>query len=452
MLRIQRQRVCSTRATLTKYCANSYWSGNFLNWASMTRIDVIRKILYGGYRSTETAGQTILERTYLPNDAHSFAKFYNGADLSMLTPFNSPTGITLCNTTVSNTQFSQNVTDPPLLRVVNGNYSLWASNERWQCRLSGEQAASNGNVSVSSGILAASGNPNASTDYWVRVEVCNSSLIGNEKCKDYKSGGVSHYKPIGLLQTYGDNNTELFGLLTGSYGKNKEGGVLRKNIGTLTDEINVSTDGTFKAVPARGGIINTLNKLRIYGYRHDDGTYFGAAGADNCPWALNTFGNGNCSNWGNPQSEMFLESLRYLGGKAVNPIFNTNDNGRLAGLTTASWLDPLPADRWCSKLNIIQFNASTSSFDSDQLATAADVGISNLAAQTDTVGSGENIPGGSYFVGENGTDNNRLCTPKTVPLPERCAGYLPRRPRLVRLLSDRWLGPFWPRQRSALGS
>jgi len=416
--------------TLTKYCANSYWSGNFLNWASMTRIDVIRKILYGGYRSTDTVGQTILERTYLPNDAHSFAKFYNGADLSTLTPFNSPTGITLCNTTVSNTQFSQNVTDPPLLRVVNGNYSLWASNERWQCRLSGERAASNGNVSLTSGILAASSNPNASNDYRVRVEVCNSSMIGNEKCKDYNTGGVSHYKPIGLLQTYGDNNTELFGLLTGSYGKNIDGGVLRKNIGTLTDEINVNTDGTFKAAPASGGIINTLNKLRIYGYRHDDGTYHSTANSDNCIWGVNTFTNGSCSNWGNPQSEMFLESLRYLGGKAVNPVFNTNDSGRLAGLTTASWIDPISTDRWCSKLNIIQFNASTSSFDGDQLASSTDVGITNLPAQTDIVGSGESIPGGNYFVGENGTDNNGLCTPKTVPLLSDVRGTCPDAPGL----------------------
>ncbi|MGK2914014.1 MAG: pilus assembly protein, partial [Porticoccaceae bacterium] len=418
-------------ATLTKYCTNSYWSGNFLNWASMTRMDVIRKILYGGYRSTDTSTTTILERTYLPNDAHSFAKYYNGADLSTLTPFSSATGITLCNTTVSSTQFSQNVTDPPLLRVVSGDFSLWASNERWQCRLSGERAASNGNVPANSGISAASVNPAASTDYRVRVEVCNSSLLGNEKCKDYKSAGVSHFKPFGLLQTYGDNDTELFGLLTGSYGKNEDGGVLRKNIGVLSDEINVNTDGTFKAAPATGGIINTLNKLRIYGYRHDDGTYHSTAGSDGCVWGPpGTLANGTCSNWGNPQSEMFLESLRYLGGKAVNATFNVDDSARLAGLTTAGWLDPVPVDRWCAKLNVIQFNASTSSFDNDELTTATDVGIASLSTDTDIVGAGENIPGNSYFVGENGIDNNKLCTAKTVPLLSGVLGTCPDAPSL----------------------
>ena len=29
------------------------WSGNFLNWATMSRMDVIRKMLYGGKRSTD---------------------------------------------------------------------------------------------------------------------------------------------------------------------------------------------------------------------------------------------------------------------------------------------------------------------------------------------------------------------------------------------------------------
>jgi hypothetical protein len=39
------------------YCTgsmDSYWSGNFLNWASMARIDVIRKILFGGHRRSDT--------------------------------------------------------------------------------------------------------------------------------------------------------------------------------------------------------------------------------------------------------------------------------------------------------------------------------------------------------------------------------------------------------------
>ncbi len=61
-----------------KYCAGaSDWSGNFLNWASMTRMDSVKKILYGGTRSTDSSTSTVLERSYLPGDAHSFAKHYS---------------------------------------------------------------------------------------------------------------------------------------------------------------------------------------------------------------------------------------------------------------------------------------------------------------------------------------------------------------------------------------
>src|SRR5712671_4501793 len=44
------------------------WSGNFLNWASMSRMDALRKVLYGGYRSTDTATAATLERAYIPSD------------------------------------------------------------------------------------------------------------------------------------------------------------------------------------------------------------------------------------------------------------------------------------------------------------------------------------------------------------------------------------------------
>ena len=54
----------------------------------------------------------------------------------------SRTGISICNTTIngnlsSPNNYSQNVNtanNPPLIRVVQGNYALWSANERWQCR------------------------------------------------------------------------------------------------------------------------------------------------------------------------------------------------------------------------------------------------------------------------------------------------------------------------------
>src|SRR5690606_6715061 len=33
---------------------NGNWSGNFLNWATMSRMDIVRHVLYGGARAVDT--------------------------------------------------------------------------------------------------------------------------------------------------------------------------------------------------------------------------------------------------------------------------------------------------------------------------------------------------------------------------------------------------------------
>ncbi|MGD0960678.1 MAG: hypothetical protein ABSB19_12800, partial [Methylomonas sp.] len=483
-------------STTGNYYCNGNWSGNFLNWATMARIDEIRKILYGGSRSVDTGqitasssgvsastpGVTVLSRTYIPNDAHSFAKFYNGTDINLLTPFNpsqvtatvdgvsttTSVGVTFCNTTVSSTVLSQNVTDPPVMRVALGNYSMWTNHERWQCKWSTESANTNGNNPAISGINAYPYFPDPGSigssvlnQYNVQVQVCVPGLINTETCKTYPDGTQ---KPIGLLQIYGDNNEMSFGLLTGSYGANKSGGVLRKNLSSMNNEINVATNGTFiNPPPANGGIINTLEIFRMYGYRHDNGTYFKSGtvsqssastldslgttdGTANCIWGLTSFPDGNCSNWGNPQSEMFLESLRYLGNQSASAAFvptSPSESFYFPGLAIASTIvsssNPtiIPSTQWCTKQSLIDFNASSSSYDGDQLSGISDLNSSYTTPSplTDTVGVGENINGNSYFVGStnlngSGVTNNQLCTPKTVNSLSSVNGTCPDSPRL----------------------
>ncbi|WP_428819016.1 pilus assembly protein [Microbulbifer sp. MCCC 1A16149] len=439
-------------ADSSRYCnydtGTGEWSGNFLNWATMTRMDAVRKILYGGYRSTDNDydadveaddGVTVLERALLPHDAHSFAKYYNGSDIGSLTPFGdiggsdtSTSGITLCNTTPGSGN-SEGVTNAPEIRVAQGNYSLWASNERWQCRWKNESGVGgnqgvNGNDYAKTGMRANSQSPlkNSSEgvsgvklgdgEYNVRVQVCVSGLE-EDNCKAYPNG---NQKPTGLLQKYGEDGDILFGLLTGSYGKNKSGGVLRKNVSSLADEVNVSTDGTFTSAI---GIVKTLDLLRIYGYDYDDGVY---NSADSCPWGRSSFTDGNCSNWGNPQSEIYLESLRYLAGRTASSNFAATDSNYISNLPAPAWDTPLDSSNYCAALSVIQFNASTSSYDGDY----TDATFSGVDTWTDKIGDAENIHGGTYFVGENGTDNNQLCTAKTVNALSGVEGTCPDAPRL----------------------
>lgn len=477
-------------------CSNQ-WSGNFLNWATMTRIDVIRKILYGGYRltdhpaTTDENSVTVLERAFLPNDTHSFAKFYKPSSVAELekvvpTALASSDGITLCNTTdpanrnkpteQGSAALSQNVKEPPLIKVAKGNYSLWANNERWQCNWLNEGShdvwnRGNGNKEANSGIAANSNSPKKDQNagfgnYVARVQVCVKNYIDsnpqedNEKCRSYPGGNV---KPIGLLQEFGESDSIHFGLITGSYEKNKSGGVLRKAVGSIKNEIDLTT-GVFQSIDTTGnGIIDTLNKLRIFGYNYAEGLYNipGTSWysppseedwSDNCSWFGSTtngapykragFEDGRCTNWGNPQAEIYLESLRYLAGTSAateNFTFASTSNtpDSILGLRTATWSDPISetaAGNYCAPLNVLQFNASTISYDADQLGGATSIGISDLAAETNAVARAEDILNKNYFVGAVGLtsagDDYELCSGKKVTDLSTVRGVCPEAPRL----------------------
>lgn len=550
------------------------WHGNFLNWTTMSRMDSVRKLLYGGYRSTDSTGQTVLERAYIPTDAHAWAKYYNPyiarqmdtwpshqsnlteryPDINKLTPYSptqqptaitssssntiggsqtSPvakvfnvganttqfsygdqvliedagdptkymigavscvngtginmyntlvgssnscnsneikvviessvgsstltswkiynytqTGISICNATKDvSTAKSQNSTAAPLMRVAKGNFSLWSANERWQCywredapgentgSLSGA-TSTQGNRAALTGIWASSISPNKTTvsagrvkngldtvsgpDYNVRVEACvSAATIGNEKCAKYPSG---NYKPIGLLQYYGESGQLKFGMMTGSYKKNKSGGTLRKNISNISDEINTTTDGAIKTtIPTTGSIIQTLNKMRIWGYQYSDGTYGsdGTGGSTFCAWGATNITEGECLSWGNPMSEVYLESLRYLAGKTANTSFNVSSD--VLGLTSPTWTDPVTTSNYCAPLNVLVFNSAVNTYEHDsQMSGASDLGAAgntcNATTWTDKVGVQEGINGNIWFVGNNGSGSTPadLCSSKSV--------------------------------------
>ncbi|NIR32542.1 MAG: hypothetical protein GWN84_25195 [Gammaproteobacteria bacterium] len=462
-----------------KYCdaVNGDWSGNFLNWATMSRMDIVRKILYGGKRSTDTSTSTVLERAHLPSDAHSFVKYYAGDDISRLTPFSPQTqsdialgappqdvGISICNSTEDwgDTPVSQTTTKPPLIRVAEGNFSLWASNERWQCRWGDDAGlgwtstpdrdSTNANDPAKSGIPAHPDNPLrgshglGNNDYVARVLVCDDDFYANNKnedgaratspdtdradnCAIYPDGNA---KPVGLLQEFGEDERIHFGLMTGSWQNNISGGVLRRNVGPLDEEINADTDGTF--VPPKtgkdAGIITTLDRIRVYGYRYDDGTYRRNEG-DNCTFQLASITEGDCTAWGNPISELYLEALRYFAGKAdPTSAFELTGAGDHFSLPKTAWLDPIDADNACARLNTVVFNASVSSYDNDQMSSDL-AGSPDFAALTDQIGDAEGITGTKAFIGRNGTDNDELCGPKTVNGLGRALGLCPEAPTVL---------------------
>jgi len=602
--------------TADKYCAASTaWSGNFLNWVSMSRIDIMRRLLYGGKRSTDTA-TTVLERELIPTEAHAWAKHYRGTDLYQLTPFtasqvlttariytsatsltfagtgtrvysvtntssdahpmilgdqvsvcraapnssqcmfgqitttsstsvtvtihgqaagnpagsftdwritnHSSAGISFCNTTQATSGTSHGSTAAPLVRAAAGDYTLWGVGDGTACRWSDETGGVNGNRRIDTEMDANANAPLRNTaglptthlnnggvangDYNARILACDTSLIGAEACTQYPNG---NFKPTGLLQDYasGSQKKIKFGLFTGSYAKNKTGGILRKNPGFLdsttsalpsnfdaaADEIN-GDSGAFNT--AVTGIIRSFDVLKLYGYTFAGGTGSYTA-SDGCGLLSPDPAEGICTSWGNPLSEVYVETLRYLAGKSGpysvsiavttttataaagatavtvasttlvvngNAITITLDNGSLhsatvngtptatsipftpaipagrsvlnaaaiarvdsfsytqagskdatVGLLQPAWVNQLTSTNFCTPLNVIVMNASVSSYDNDLVPSDLFPAGSTAVTLTNTIGgTGYEGLSGSVLIGNNGTTNNGICSPKTI--------------------------------------
>jgi len=72
--------VAAATGAKKKICAGgTRWSGDFLNYLATSRMDAIRRVLYGGTRVTDTTTSTVLQAAYLPRDAHSWGKAYDPA-------------------------------------------------------------------------------------------------------------------------------------------------------------------------------------------------------------------------------------------------------------------------------------------------------------------------------------------------------------------------------------
>lgn len=392
-------------------CSSGRWSGNFLNWVTMSRLDILRFVLYGGQRQTDNA-KTVLERAAIPTDLHAWVKIYSGADIGSFAPLSGTQSF--CNATISGT---------PRMRVKAGNWSEWSAGAISQCTTgSGEKPGS------------------VDHDYTVRIEVCDpnaSSDLRESFCQKYSNGTVDRYKPVGLLQTYGESGRLRFGMIGGSFSKPRSGGVLRRNIGRFAgngsstvcaagDEVNLS-DGTFcnQSVGAEG-IINTLTRLKI------DDKWNGSNWTDCNNWGLlnrqgfSDAGNGNlnnpgtggqeCSAWGNPVSEMYAEALRYIAGE-TEPSTAFTGGTDLTGLPgSVAWNDPyrLPStggNSYCATCSILVMSSGLNSFDSDEIPPVPVVGAADAA--TDAVGTHEGITG-NYMVGRVVDNQSVLAVGKSV--------------------------------------
>jgi len=239
------QAVTSTNTGTHQCSGGTYWSGNFLNWVAMSRLDVLRWTFYGGTRSTDTATKTVLERAEIPDDLHAWTKVYSGTDINKYAPFTTTTSF--CNVSTGTTggwtratTTTSGVNSTPVIRAASGAWGDWSATAKAQCL--GQQSPDDGGNSARPASTI--------TNYTARVLVCqNASGIPNEA---FCVSDGSALKPEGLLQQYSkaaSNSTKRFGLVTGSAVKARLAGQLRRNVGLLANNVT----GTACAVGTGAG-------------------------------------------------------------------------------------------------------------------------------------------------------------------------------------------------------
>ena len=108
------------------------------------------------------------------------------------------------------------------------------------------------------------------------------------------------------------------------------------------------------------------------------------------------------------------------------------------GLTVATPVDPFTRGSsidsvfgkpQCRPINVVNFNASVTSYDNDTTGPFSDLNPSGtLASYIDAVGTGEGVNNTTRFVGRTSTQTDGLCTAKTVSSLSTVDGICPLAP------------------------
>lgn len=259
------------------------WSGNLLNWAASSAIDMLRYAMTGGDRVEDTPDSTVLQRAVLRSDFYNngshFARRSVTGNLDRLTPL------------VANKLVDKGGT----VSFSNcSNYLFVGSTSSGTCSQPGTDQSLG---------------PGGAAPYFARVEVCSAAEgpIRHDLCLKYPNG---KYKPVGTIQRNAEKmRFAAFGYLMDQRNA-RYGGVLRapmkftgptaenhkfEKIANAAAEWDANT-GVFLANPlssdeGTSGVVNYLNR-------------FGRTGS--VPGTYKTF---------DPVGEMYYESLRYLQGQ-----------------------------------------------------------------------------------------------------------------------------------------
>lgn len=316
-------------AAATSHACSGHWSGNMLNWATMTSLDEFRQVLTGGTRANntqsigtlngDTATLTVLVRSYLNTQSSSG----NFPDKVVNSTYNvSP------STVVGDSSFSGGTA--VYLRSAAVTPSSTSSGSTVTNALGSTFVVSNNPAFLNSG--KTNNVSNVTKTYNAEVQVCASASTIESNCTAYGS----NYKPEGLIQKNYQSirvGASAYGFSSGAGAANgvvrallrDNGPTLYNGYGTRTTNTNSewsATDGTFVANPYSGD-------ATTYGVKAPGGGAFTKSGAINY---LNQFGYANGYETDDTIADLYWASLAYY----MNvPLDNTYYNN----MTTSNSLD-----------------------------------------------------------------------------------------------------------------
>jgi len=296
-----------TRTTSNYFsCDGTHWSGNFLNWAATSSLDLFRMVLSGGWRVLDQTyaqgGLTVISRAFLPDvSRNSVPSFYASGNFPRLSISSANAAGTLPTSVLGN------------------NNSLVIVNCRDQIFI--------GNNSNSNGSCSSPGSDGNRFAGYARVAICDPIEVAAGRpslysgsltlCTRYGTSGSYVYKPEGVMQfNRNDVNYAAFGYLTDP-SQSRFGGVLRAPMRRITDEFT-STDGVTLLNPLGdtagvSGVLNYLNR-------------FGLASPTLSPYASD---GSVVSTWDSTQThsykvydqlgELYYQAFQYLRGKPSEP-------------------------------------------------------------------------------------------------------------------------------------
>jgi type IV pilus assembly protein PilY1 len=272
------------------------WSGNFLNWATMTAIDEFIWTMTGGNRVTDTTSKTVIRRARRQDSSdwfpYKFLKTGFNADPSTVTPYS---------------------TSP--MYITGTAYGF---------------------------MLGTAKDDNSIGTFNVDVQVCKSGQL-ESNCKNYGT----YYKPEGLVQKNADKMR--FAVTSYSFGadQTRDGGVLRSNMKYVGPTYNTSTglvDNTKKEFGTDGRLINNPDP---------DGALVGEnSGVINY---INKFSTPGYKSY-DPIGELFYEGIRYFKHEGRTPEYanglTATERGGFQVVT--NWQDPIQYS--CQKNFIVAIN------------------------------------------------------------------------------------------------